>query len=210
MKVTRAKNPIKLAKEMLIRGEADDGGGAQQHCQLHGDICDELAEKWGLELVDPSYYWTRRRWDEHRKGLGLCHDDETYNRDKQVAGRGGDRDDNSIDVGLVTNDPSWDGKEYLPQGTVGTVVLDSTGTLCVATSTGGITNKLPGRIGDTPTLGAGRHKAQHRMLRHIANRRYQVSGQSNGKRHMFYTQIYQSNNTRRPHLRRCSVTVSLP
>ena len=49
----------------------------------------------------------------------------------------------------------WDGKEYLPQGTVGAVVLDSTGTLCVATSTGGLTNKLPGRIGDTPTIGAG-------------------------------------------------------
>jgi L-asparaginase len=35
------------------------------------------------------------------------------------------------------------------------VVLDREGTLCVATSTGGITNKLPGRVGDTPTLGAG-------------------------------------------------------
>ncbi|KAI4124183.1 MAG: hypothetical protein LQ347_005830, partial [Umbilicaria vellea] len=40
-------------------------------------------------------------------------------------------------------------------GTVGCVVLDQYGTLCVATSTGGLTNKLPGRIGDTPTLGAG-------------------------------------------------------
>jgi len=49
----------------------------------------------------------------------------------------------------------WDGEEYLPQGTVGCVVLDRWGTLCVATSTGGLTNKLPGRIGDTPTLGAG-------------------------------------------------------
>lgn len=34
-------------------------------------------------------------------------------------------------------------------------MLDSTGMLCVATSTGGLTNKLPGRIGDTPTIGAG-------------------------------------------------------
>ncbi|KAA6413383.1 MAG: hypothetical protein FRX48_03129 [Lasallia pustulata] len=52
-------------------------------------------------------------------------------------------------------DGGWDGREYLPQGTVGCVALDQYGALCVATSTGGLTNKLPGRIGDTPTLGAG-------------------------------------------------------
>lgn len=45
--------------------------------------------------------------------------------------------------------------EYHPLGTVGCVALDKDGTLCVATSTGGLTNKLPGRVGDTPTLGAG-------------------------------------------------------
>jgi L-asparaginase len=43
----------------------------------------------------------------------------------------------------------------LSQGTVGCVCLDQWGNLAVATSTGGMTNKLPGRIGDTPTLGAG-------------------------------------------------------
>jgi beta-aspartyl-peptidase (threonine type) len=40
-------------------------------------------------------------------------------------------------------------------GTVGVVALDHKGTLCVGTSTGGITMRLPGRIGDTPILGAG-------------------------------------------------------
>ena len=49
----------------------------------------------------------------------------------------------------------WDGIEYLPQGTVGCVALDRDGAMCVATSTGGLTNKLAGRIGDTPTVGAG-------------------------------------------------------
>jgi len=43
----------------------------------------------------------------------------------------------------------------MSQGTVGCVCLDRWGNLAVATSTGGMTNKLPGRIGDTPTLGAG-------------------------------------------------------
>lgn len=170
MKVSKAKNPILLAKEMLVRGEADDGGGAGQHCQLEGKTCDELAEQWGLHLVNPSYFWTRRRWDEHRIGLGLSHGDEEYERHRSKA------DQQTNDEGLwsevrtvhseeegtrsVLKDPTWDGKEYLPQGTVGCVVLDRTGTLCVATSTGGLTNKLPGRIGDTPTLGAGKLSAR--------------------------------------------------
>lgn len=49
----------------------------------------------------------------------------------------------------------WDGIEYLPQGTAGCVALDRDGAMCVATSTGGLTNKLAGRVGDTPTVGAG-------------------------------------------------------
>ena len=44
---------------------------------------------------------------------------------------------------------------YIPLGTCGAVVVDSYGTVCTATSTGGLTNKVAGRIGDTPTIGAG-------------------------------------------------------
>ncbi|OCK88900.1 N-terminal nucleophile aminohydrolase [Cenococcum geophilum 1.58] len=125
---------------MLLRGELGDGGGAQGHCQLSGE-----------------YFFTQRRWDEHQRGLKVgqelvssiaqFHDPfSAWPNNSSVtkpAYRGSEKD------------PSWDGKEYLPQGTVGAVVLDSFGTVCVATSTGGLTNKLPGRIGDTPTLGAG-------------------------------------------------------
>ncbi|KAK3673961.1 hypothetical protein LTR78_006163 [Recurvomyces mirabilis] len=152
MRVTKAKNPILLAKEMLLRGEEDDGGGAGPHVQIAGETCDKLASQWGLDLVEPDYFWTRKRWDEHRRGLDLSHDDETYQNHRRAA------QENSEDTGLPKSgfdNPGWDGQEYLPQGTVGCVVLDSSGTICVATSTGGITNKLPGRIGDTPTLGAG-------------------------------------------------------
>lgn len=165
MNVRRARNPILVAKEMLIRGEQEDGGGAQGHCQLQGAEVDRLTEQWGLETVRPSYFWTRRRWDEHRRGLDKKHDDETYNRHKREADHGyqhqsaGDtpvRDDSVLSTGEICIDEiGWDGKEYLPQGTVGAVVLDSFGSICCATSTGGLTNKLPGRIGDTPTLGAG-------------------------------------------------------
>ncbi len=46
-------------------------------------------------------------------------------------------------------------KNTLPQGTCGAVALDEDGVVCAATSTGGLTNKLTGRIGDTPVIGAG-------------------------------------------------------
>lgn len=146
----RVRNPIKLAREMLIRGEEDgsgggnggDGGdpsggrgGAQGHVFLSGGTGEDLAEGWGLEMVEEGWHWTQKRWEEHKRGL------------EEAKGEGDD-------FGSV-GDLRWDGREYLPQGTVGCVCLDGEGTLCVATSTGGLTNKLAGRIGDTPTLGAG-------------------------------------------------------
>lgn len=138
MQVARAKNPILLAKEMLLRGERDDGGGAQGHCQLAGETCDRLVEEWGLDLVAPSYYWTKKRWDEHRRGLGLSHSQEEYDKMKREADAPSCcvREVGQLRTIAVCDDPSWDEHEYLPQGTVGAVVLDSRGTVAVATSTG--------------------------------------------------------------------------
>lgn len=45
--------------------------------------------------------------------------------------------------------------EHSKMGTVGAVALDKAGNLAAATSTGGMTNKLPGRVGDSPLPGAG-------------------------------------------------------
>lgn len=148
------KNPILLAKEMLIHGESDGSGGhngddsdpsggtggAQSHCVLGGPTAESLARQWGLEMVPESHHWTKKRWDEHKRGLeksGTPNPHWTQNPT------------------WPAGEESWDGHEYLPQGTVGCVALDRWGTLCVATSTGGLTNKLSGRIGDTPTIGAG-------------------------------------------------------
>ncbi|KAL4792012.1 nucleophile aminohydrolase [Aspergillus venezuelensis] len=82
------------------------------------------------------WFWTRKRWEEHRRGLGL------------EEGKTGQEDES-------TSDSDGLGYVYPSQGTVGCVCLDQWGDLAVATSTGGLTNKLPGRVGDTPTLGAG-------------------------------------------------------
>ena len=144
--VNKVKNPIKLAREMLVRGEKDnsgggdqgsDAGGAQGHCCLGGETVEKLAKDWGLEMVDEDYFWTRKRWDEHKRGL---HESVVERNLKQYSP-------------CSEQDIEWDGEAYLPQGTVGCVALDRYDKICVATSTGGLTNKLSGRIGDTPTIG---------------------------------------------------------
>jgi L-asparaginase len=151
----RVRNPILLAREILLRGDEDlspprvasaglvarseeggEGSGgldvpsAQGHTHLHGASAEQLAVLYGVPLVEPRYFFTQRRWDEHVRGL---------ERERQGGGVSA----------------SWSKDEYLPQGTCGAVAVDEDGVVCCATSTGGLTNKLSGRIGDTPAVGAG-------------------------------------------------------
>lgn len=156
------KNPILLAKKMLERSVDDlDGStiGAQGHGFLSGPTAEGLAERWGLEMVPTEYFWTRKRWNEHERGLREGHKAGVYGRARE--GLEGDfrtwkEKTASADAAAeLEAQGEWDGELYLPQGTVGCVCMDRDGTLCVATSTGGLTNKLDGRIGDTPTVGAG-------------------------------------------------------
>ncbi|USP79421.1 uncharacterized protein yc1106_06695 [Curvularia clavata] len=136
MLLRHVKNPIKLARELLVRGQEVDGGGAGGHCQYSGEFAENLAQKWGLELVDPAYFFTERRWKEHLHGL---------EKENKLDGAGAQADQTS----------DFEKNNYIPLGTCGAVVVDSYGTVCTATSTGGLTNKVAGRIGDTPTIGAG-------------------------------------------------------
>ncbi|KAH7151691.1 nucleophile aminohydrolase [Dactylonectria estremocensis] len=147
MGLRRVRNPIVLARAMLEHGQDDlrprragldgpseqdlDVPSAQGHTQLFGAAAEQLAAGYGLNLVDPGYFFTQQRWDEHQRALG--------------------RERNSGTGAGAT----WSAEEYLPQGTCGAVALDEDGVICVATSTGGMTNKLTGRIGDTPVVGAG-------------------------------------------------------
>lgn len=144
MGLRHVRNPIVLAQRILAHGDADlspcsssasvGGGGldvpsAQGHTQLWGDAAEQLARMYGLDMVDTEYFFTQRRWDEHVRAL------EREKRSEGIC--------------------SWAEDEYLPQGTCGAVAMDAEGVICVATSTGGITNKLTGRVGDTPVPGAG-------------------------------------------------------
>ena len=164
------KNPILLAKAMLQRSahdlDAEDmpGGSepedsAQGHCCLSGVQAERLAQNWGLDMVPTEYFWTKKRWDQHRRGLkrGRDHGDieEKLEEGAQPCYHWEEKIERRWDSEALAAQDGWDGLSYLPQGTVGCVCLDRYGMLCVATSTGGLTNKLDGRIGDTPTVGAG-------------------------------------------------------
>ncbi len=156
--VERTKNPIKLAR-VLMEKNKELGG----HAFYSGRAAEQAGWKYGTKQVGKRYYWTKRRWNEHKRGLGeiqqgdgkeeLCFDavgDEdlpAYGED--AAEKMEEHEDQAV------FDRYADLSDFLPQGTVGAVALDSEGHLSVATSTGGKTNKFPGRIGDTPSVGSG-------------------------------------------------------
>jgi beta-aspartyl-peptidase (threonine type) len=100
-----------------------------EHVLLIGDGAERFARAQGLAEVSPLYFWSEQEWKR------LLRDQE---REKERAGKG-----------AAAESP---GAHF---GTVGAVALDKGGNLAAATSTGGIRNKLPGRVGDSPLIGAG-------------------------------------------------------
>lgn len=62
----RTKNPIKLAKEVLLRWGDDVQAGAGRHGFLSGEEVERLGEVWGCEMAEEGYFWTERRWKEVR------------------------------------------------------------------------------------------------------------------------------------------------
>jgi L-asparaginase / beta-aspartyl-peptidase len=104
-----------------------------EHVYLAGIGAEDLAQRHGLAQVDPAYFATDRR----RQHLRLAKIQE-----KCLV-------DHDTPVGPSTEFPS-------KTGTVGCVCFYK-GHLAAATSTGGMTNKLPGRIGDSPLIGIGNY-----------------------------------------------------
>ena len=70
--------------------------------------------------------------------------------------------------GLELMDPAWFVVDHRPEddaaGTVGAVALDASGGLAAATSTGGRSGQLPGRVGDSPVIGAGTWADERRAI----------------------------------------------
>jgi beta-aspartyl-peptidase (threonine type) len=129
--VTRVKNPISAARAVM---EMD----GQRHVLLAGQgaewyvLGDDVRAKYHIEAVSNVYFWTGRRLRQIREEVGREQRGKPARRG-QGGGGGADR--------------------YF--GTVGAVALDARGHLAAGTSTGGLTDKLPGRVGDSPVLGAG-------------------------------------------------------
>ncbi|QKW48510.1 isoaspartyl peptidase/L-asparaginase family protein [Streptomyces buecherae] len=123
--VRSVRNPISAARLVMDR---------TRHVLLAGEGADDFAARTGLPTVTQDYYWTQRRWDQ----LMAAKEKERGARD----GRGGD------EVARAEGADST-------KGTVGAVALDGRRHLAAATSTGGMTNKMPGRVGDSPLIGAG-------------------------------------------------------
>lgn len=99
------------------------------HVLLIGDGAEQFAASQGMEQVENSLFSTPERYEQLLQA-------------REAGETRLDHDAAPLD-------------ERSKMGTVGAVALDAMGNLAAATSTGGITNKLPGRVGDTPIVGAG-------------------------------------------------------
>ena len=135
--VTRIRNPIKAARAVMEK---------TPHLLLIGEGAHQFARQCGMELVENSWFITERR----RKAL-----EEAQRREKElgtpVIGIGEGREEAALKQAFFN--PEIEGK----YGTVGCVALDHKGDLAAGTSTGGMTNKRFGRVGDTPIIGAGNY-----------------------------------------------------
>lgn len=123
--VTTVKNPVAAARLVMT---------CSPYVLLSGRGAEQFAAARGAEIVDPAYFHTPERYAQLERAR--AHDCTELDHDG--ASRG------------AAEDP--EGDHY---GTVGAVALDSRGNLAAATSSGGLTNKKYGRIGDSPIIGAG-------------------------------------------------------
>ena len=133
--VTIVRNPISAARAVMEKSP---------HVMMIGRGAELFATKMGLEIVDPSYFWTERRWKALQREL-----------QKEEKSK--------------------------PIGTVGCVAVDKAGNLAAGTSTGGMTNKQFGRVGDAPIIGAGNY---------AENESVAVSGTGHGEFFIRWTVAY--------------------
>ncbi len=129
--VTRTRHPISLARAVMEHSP---------HVFLVGDGADAFAKSRGLEQVDPSFFFTERRWRSLVR--------ELEKQQLPIPPRPPGAPGASEARAALAHD---EGKH----GTVGVVALDEHGDIAAGTSTGGTTAKRWGRVGDSPVIGAG-------------------------------------------------------
>lgn len=123
--ISTIKSPIAAARAVMEKSP---------HVMMIGKGAEQFAEEQGLEIVEPSYFYTKKRYEQLQK---------IKDTEKQQM-------DHTGEQGSLL--PQFPDQKF---GTVGAVALDKDGNLAAATSTGGMTNKRYGRVGDVPIIGAG-------------------------------------------------------
>lgn len=125
----KVRNPITLARAVMERSE---------HVMMIGEGAEKFAVDLGFVLVDEKYFWTEWRWDTLQRIIKSETEKPKEN-------------------GVGANRSVMDPRE-IPEnkfGTVGAVALDRNGNLAAGTSTGGMTYKKYGGVGDVPIIGGG-------------------------------------------------------
>ncbi len=127
--VTTIRNPITAARAVMEKSE---------HVMMAGRGAEKFASLNGCIIVEPNYFYTEDRF----KGLQKA---KAQDSTKTLL-------DHNTPKQALLKQPGNNDYKY---GTVGCVALDAMGNLAAATSTGGMTNKKFGRVGDVPLIGAG-------------------------------------------------------
>lgn len=131
--LTTTRHPIAAARAVMEQSP---------HVMLIGQGADTFAASVGLEQVAPAFFFTERRW----QGLELALRQQDQPIPERPAGAPGPQAAADLPA------PPLNERKF---GTVGAVALDSQGRLAAGTSTGGMTAKRWGRVGDVPVIGAG-------------------------------------------------------
>jgi beta-aspartyl-peptidase (threonine type) len=127
--VTRTRHPISLARQVMEKSP---------HVMMVGAGADAFSKEQGLEQVEPGWFYTEQRW----QGLEKFLKQKGWPIPQKPPG---------IEPASAPDLVHDEGKK----GTVGVVALDMHGNVAAGTSTGGVTGKRWGRVGDSPVIGAG-------------------------------------------------------
>ncbi|ELJ8614817.1 isoaspartyl peptidase/L-asparaginase [Vibrio cholerae] len=129
--VRHIRNPIQLARDVLRHSD---------HVFLIGDGAEQFAFLQGHVYTEQDYFFTERRYEQLQN---------MKQQDRFALSEA------SYQSESAEHEPPSEYPDDKKFGTVGAVALDQQGNLAAATSTGGITNKRFGRVGDSPIIGAG-------------------------------------------------------
>jgi beta-aspartyl-peptidase (threonine type) len=133
--VTHTRHPISLARAVMEK---------TPYVMMAGPGADAFSITAGLEQAEPSFFFTESRWQSLVKQL--------QKEGRPVPQRPAGVPPPATVVPVAQIEESADSHRY---GTVGVVALDRQGNLAAGTSTGGMQGKMPGRVGDSPIIGAG-------------------------------------------------------